>query len=123
MRSKGLYALWLTPLIFNKMMESYKDSMPRKRKIFDERISAEGKIKNFFENDKDLLQELVNRLPRTQIINYLRKVIGVSKEALYNLIQEWDIKIPRAGYWNSKEGQLRKNSGLPSWFLGKLNKY
>ncbi len=120
--SKGLYALWLSPVIFNKMMESYKGSMPRKIKVFDERIDAEGKIKDFFENNKELLQELVNTLPRTQIISSLRKALGVSREALYNLIEEWDIEVPPTGYWNLQEGKLRKNSVPPSWFLGKLNK-
>lgn len=122
MRSKGLYALWLSPVIFNKMMESYKGSMPRKRQTFDERINAEGKLKDFFENNKELLQELIDTLPTTHIISSLRKVLGVSREALYNLIEEWDIKIPPTGYWNSHEGKLRKNYGPPSWFLCKLNK-
>lgn len=113
--TKTLYVLRLGPSLFNKIMDNYRDSMPRKRKYFDERIDAAIKLKRLFSNKRELLQGLVDQLPTTQIMLILQKTIGVSRNALYNLIDEWNIVLPPVGYWNTKEGKSKKQ--FPQWFI------
>lgn len=108
MLTKTLYVLRLGPSLFNKMMDNYQDSLPRKRKYFDERIDATERLKELFDNNKDLLQELISSLPRTQILTVLRNSFGISYTALKNLIKQWDIDIPSPGYWNTREGKDKR---------------
>jgi len=114
MLTKTLYVLRLGPSLFNKMMDNYRDSMPRKRRYFDERIDAVEKLKKIFNNNKELLQELINLLPRSQILTILRNSFGISYSALKNLIDQWNINLPSVGYWNTREGKIKRQ--IPQWF-------
>jgi len=113
--TRTLYVLRLGPSLFNKIMDNYRDSMSRKRQYFDERIDAGIKLKKIFSNKRELLQELVDQLPTSKILLILQKTIGVSREALYNLIFEWNIVLPPVGYWNTREGKSKKQ--IPQWFI------
>lgn len=119
LKTKTLYVLRLGPILFNRMMSATKETMPRKRNIFDEKIDATTKLKTIFNNKRELLQELVDHLPRTKITSILNNNFRISRTALYNIIDEWGINIPPAGYWNSEEGKL--NLKTRKWFFGKID--
>lgn len=87
-----IYRLRLGPNIFNKMMDNYLDSMPRKRihfkdnclEILKEKIGSDEK-----------LQELAYKFRRFELI----ELFDTSKHFLDKLIKDWEISLPPNGYW------------------------
>jgi len=90
--TKSHWKLSLGASLFNEMMNNYKNSMLRKRKIFKERdMDVITRLKKAVVN-KENLQGLIDKYP----ISHLIKKFKVSIGSFYKLCKEWDIKTPRS---------------------------
>lgn len=90
--TKSHWRLSLGASLFNEMMRTYKNSMPRKRRTFNERdMNVIPCLKEAVVN-KENLQGLIDKYP----ISHLIKKFKVSIGSFYKLCEEWDIKTPRS---------------------------
>ena len=94
---KSFYTLTLGARLFNEMMINYGDSLSRKRKLYSERYEALDDLKKGVKNKK-ILQNLVFHYSRLEMIDIFNK----SGHTFDKLVIEWDIKMPRKGYWKMK---------------------
>lgn len=90
-----IYRLRLGPNIFNKMMDNYLDSMPRKRNHFKDNCLEILKEKI---GSDEKLQELAYKFRRFELI----ELFDTSKHFLDKLIKDWEISLPPNGYWKGK---------------------
>jgi hypothetical protein len=90
--TKSHWRLSLGASLFNEMMRNYKNSMPRKRRTFNERdMNVIPCLKEAVVN-KENLQCLIDKYP----ISHLIKKFKVSIGSFYKLCEEWDIKTSRS---------------------------
>ena len=93
----GVWGISLGSKLFNEMMYNYKDSLPRKRKIFEmRRYKVKHKFKTLISKEK--LRKLVWEMPITEIAEKYR----VWHHDITDLCEEWEIERPPQGYWNQR---------------------
>ncbi len=85
-RTKPMYDLALGAELLNKMMDSYLDSLTRKRKIFSEQQNAMEVLK-YKVKDKSNLIELIEEYGKEKVT----KEMGVAFQTLDKLCKEWNI--------------------------------
>jgi hypothetical protein len=76
------------------MMDNYKNSLERKRKIFNEKFEAFDDLKNKVETEEKL-QDLVYEHKRIELLG----ILNTSGHIFDKLVKEWGIKLPPKGYW------------------------
>jgi len=83
--------------LFNEMMNNYKNSLERKRKIFrvSKKATLMGQIK------KEELEKLVWKM---QIKDICEKY-GIYRPILVEICNEWEIKRPPSHYWHQKKNK------------------
>lgn len=106
-KNQDVYELTLGVNLFNKMMESYEYSLPRKRKKFCTKQERIKKIKESCKNldgkkkfiiSKGELERLVWEIPTTKIA----KKFGVSDKAIEKRCKKFGIRKPTRGFWTKK---------------------
>ncbi|MFX1313747.1 MAG: hypothetical protein ACFFHD_14245 [Promethearchaeota archaeon] len=118
-KTKNRWYLSLGADIFNKMMESYENSMERKRKYYPMTTHKYSyiKLKETIKN-KEILEELLYIAPRTK----LAENFSICFETLKKLCDEWNIKALPPSHWKKTENKNWKHE-----FIDKLrvfkNKY
>jgi len=87
-RTKPIYEIALLPNLLNKMMNSYGNSLTRKRKRFSERLHVMETIKN-----KIRSPEVLEKLIKTHGKEKLAKMLNISLNTLHKLTNEWDVNV------------------------------
>ncbi|MFW9988136.1 MAG: hypothetical protein ACFFC3_05730 [Candidatus Odinarchaeota archaeon] len=107
----SVYRLTLGADLFNKMLDNYKKTMPRKRIRMQSSIEKVeyaiklAKEKSKFGFTKKELKNLVWLMPHTEIAKLHRKIFGISinNHLVGDYCRRWNIKNPPLGYWHCKE--------------------
>lgn len=107
----SVYRLTLGADLFNRMLDNYKKSMPRKRIRLQNSIEKVeytiklAKAKKKFNFIKDELKNLVWLIPHTEIAKLHKKLFGISinNHLVGDYCRKWNIKNPPLGYWHRKE--------------------
>jgi len=107
----SVYRLYLGADLFNKMLNNYTKSLPRKRiplqssKEKRERAIKLAKAKIKFRFTKKDLENLVWKMPHTKIAKLHKELFGVSIKShlVGDYCKKWNIEIPPRGYWHRKE--------------------
>jgi len=85
-RSKPMYELSLGPILLNTIMNSYRESLNRKRKFFSEKLYALESLKEKIGDVKNL-KDLIEQYGKVK----LSEMMGVSFKTLNNLCDEWNV--------------------------------
>ncbi len=78
--------------LFNEMMDNYKFSLERKRKIF--RVPLKETLKN------QITKEELEKLVWMKQIKEICEKYGIYRRILVDLCDEWEIKRPPSHYWH-----------------------
>ena len=87
-RTKPMYEFALTPNLLNKMMNSYHNSLARKRKRFSEQTHVMETVKN-----KIRSPEILENLIKTHGKEKLAKMMNISFNTLHKLSIEWNVSV------------------------------
>ena len=83
-----MYEFALTPNLLNKMMNSYHNSLVRKRKRFSEQTHVMETVKN-----KIRSPEILENLIKTHGKEKLAKMMNISFNTLHKLSIEWNVSV------------------------------
>ena len=89
-RTKPIYEFSLTPKVLNRMMDSYNNSLTRKRKRFSEQFHVMDNIKK-----KIGSPEVLENLIKTHGKEKLAKMLKISFNSLHKLSLEWDVNVKK----------------------------
>ncbi|MCK4381996.1 MAG: hypothetical protein KAW66_01755 [Candidatus Lokiarchaeota archaeon] len=87
-RTKPIYEVALLPNLLNKMMNSYGNSLTRKRKRFSERLHVMETIKSKIKSP-----EVLEKLIKIHGKEKLAKMLNISFNTLHKLTNEWDVNV------------------------------
>lgn len=110
---KTKYMIFLTADLFNEMLYNYKNSLKRKRiRLIDSMLRAEqlekarAKRQNKFLFSTETLQNLLFKMPKTQIALLHQKIFGIKigRTTVDRYARKWGLKMPPMSYWKGRKG-------------------
>ncbi len=106
-RTKPIYDLALGPKLLNRMMNSYSDSLNRKRKSFNEQLCAMELLKEKIKN-KANLKKLIEEFG----IVKLYKKMNVSYKTMKDLCNEWNVVAKRISALEQLKNKIKTKEKL-----------
>jgi transposase len=106
-RTKPIYEIGLNPNLLNKMMNSYHNSLARKRKRFSERLHVMETIKN-----KIRSPVVLEKLIKTHGKEKIAKMLNVSFNTLHKLSIEWDVNVKKMSATEKLKAKVKTKENL-----------